>query len=259
MLVGRTSASDAPDVVRIPAAPPPPPPPSGLRLSSVQGSVATPPPPSTVAPPAAASPPARGVPAPQPESMAVAPEGKSACKFHPQTAGRFLCPKCNNLFCSLCVATKRVSSGTSYFCRHCGVECAAVKVNFVPPKEKEREVKEYSDVAVLLRSIGFAFGAALIAGTLWDVCVWLTSFEAPPIFAVATGALCGYAVKIASQDRPGVIFSSIAVFFTLLGIAVAKVIGFFMLPLYTISGLIYMTVGVVAALFIAWRVGGGDF
>ncbi|HWY75279.1 MAG TPA: hypothetical protein VN281_06660, partial [Verrucomicrobiae bacterium] len=148
---------------------------------------------------------------------------------------------------------------TSYFCRHCGVECAAVKVNFVPPKSNAKELKEYSDMTVLMRSLGFAFAASLISGGAWILSTWLLQFEAAPIYAVGVGALCGYAVKLGCQDRPGVIFSAIAVGFTLLGIVIAKVVSFVLLPVMTLTTLIYLAIGLVIALFLAWKFGGGDF
>jgi hypothetical protein len=261
-LVQTTHAPVAARVAAIPTAPPPPPP-SNFRPSGGTTVVlaATPAPVPVAAAHAPAPTQAAPRPAlpPEPVPTAVAPEGKTACKFHPNTAGRYLCPQCNNLFCSLCVASKKITTGTSYFCRHCGVECAAVRVNFVPPKSKDKELKEYSDMTVLMRSVGFAFAASLISGGAWILSTWLWQFEAAPIYAVGVGALCGYAVKLGSQDRPGVIFSSIAAGFTLLGIAIAKVVSFFLLPVMTLSTLIYTAIGLVIALFLAWKFGGGDF
>ncbi|HZL43168.1 MAG TPA: FHA domain-containing protein [Verrucomicrobiae bacterium] len=58
------------------------------------------------------------------------------CKFHPRSPGRFLCPKCNRLFCELCV-NSRVAGGVGVkTCRSCGVECAPVQVKFVSPEKR---------------------------------------------------------------------------------------------------------------------------
>jgi len=114
-------------------------------------------------------------------------------------------------------------------------------------------------MTVLMRSLGFAFAASLISGGAWILSTWLLQFEAAPIYAVGVGALCGYAVKLGCQDRPGVIFSAIAVGFTLLGIVIAKVVSFVLLPVMTLTTLIYLAIGLVIALFLAWKFGGGDF
>jgi predicted component of type VI protein secretion system len=112
---------------------PSPPPPSNFRPSGGTTVVlAATPVPVPVADAHAPAP--RPALPPEPVPTAVAPEGKTACKFHPNTAGRFFCPQCNNLFCSLCVASKKITTGTSSFCRPCGVEGASVRVHVVPPQ-----------------------------------------------------------------------------------------------------------------------------
>ena len=54
--------------------------------------------------------------------------GSQNCKFHPRTVGRFLCHTCNLFFCELCVTSRPVGGEQHKFCRRCGAECAAVKV-----------------------------------------------------------------------------------------------------------------------------------
>ena len=191
--------------------------------------------------------------------MVEAPPGMTTCKYHPKAAGQWLCQQCTLLFCSLCVSTRRTESGTGYFCRKCGNECAPVKVKYVATKEKA--IKNYSDMTILLRAVGFGFGAAVLAGVLWTGFAALTQFDVPPIFCAATGALCGYGVKLGCQDRPGVIFSLMAVGFCLLGVIFGK-IGMIIVTHNTILGissLAYGLFGLMVGFFLAWKFGGGDF
>jgi pSer/pThr/pTyr-binding forkhead associated (FHA) protein len=53
--------------------------------------------------------------------------GKSVCKFHPKAQARWRCPQCGQLYCDLCVNSRRTAEGHGYFCRPCGVQCAAVE------------------------------------------------------------------------------------------------------------------------------------
>lgn len=56
--------------------------------------------------------------------------GARFCKFHPKSAARYLCKKCNRTFCELCVTTLNVGGKTKINCRTCGVECAPMQVHF---------------------------------------------------------------------------------------------------------------------------------
>jgi hypothetical protein len=87
------------------------------------------------------------VPAPPlPPSTTVTPHAPPAppgtvtvsgqCKFHPRTAGRYLCNKCRQFFCELCVATRTVPGGQKKYCRHCGTELAPVHVQIQRSVEK---------------------------------------------------------------------------------------------------------------------------
>ncbi len=222
------SASVTPSAPAVPAAPPLPPP---MRAQ---------PPPAPVA----------NLP------QVDIPDGKTTCKFHNRTAGQFLCQTCKNLFCSLCVGSKPVQGKTTYFCRQCGTECVPVKVNYVPPKEAE--LVEYSDLQVLVRSIGFAFGASMAAAAVWIGLAWAFQFEVPFLWTWGMGPLVGFAVQKACQDRPGIIFSSIAVLFTLLGIVVAKVGAYFAMGMFVLGGY-WVVAALVGTCFLAWKFGGGDF
>jgi hypothetical protein len=74
------------------------------------------------------------------------------------------------------------------------------------------------------------------------------------------GALCGFAVKIASQDTPGPVFSSIAVVFCIIGSVLGK-FGMIAVTHLTINtNTTYLTggLGVLIAIYAAWKIGGGD-
>ena len=186
------------------------------------------------------------------------PAGKSACKFHPKSAGEWLCQKCNGLFCSACVHLKHASGATSALCRKCGTPCVPVKVDFVAPREKTRKI--YSDGAVLVRCLVFGFVAALLSALLWTGLSWLFGFDILFIFFPLVAVICGYAVKLASQDRPGPIFSAIAVGYFLLGSVLGKVgmIAVTHLQIYTGTVLLTGVLGVALGFYAAWRIGGGE-
>jgi hypothetical protein len=58
------------------------------------------------------------------------------CRFHPNTPGRFFCPKCQHYFCEVCV-TSRLAGGVQHkYCRRCGGECNAVQVRLQAKSEK---------------------------------------------------------------------------------------------------------------------------
>ncbi len=228
------------------------------RLSPVSVGAASMPPVAAAvmeAPPVAAPPVAPPLAPPIVPGMVEAPPGMTTCKYHPKTAGQWLCQNCRLLFCSLCVSTRRTESGTGYFCRKCATECVPVRVNYVAPKEKK--LKEYSDITILVRSLSFGFGAAVLAGVIWTGIAASVGFVIPGLFCWLTGILCGYAVKIACQDRPGIIFCLIAVGSCILGIVFGEVgmvltVGYFGFGIWSI-------VGFLGGLFSAWKIGGGDF
>jgi hypothetical protein len=206
-------------------------------------------------PPPVAEPPL----APPVPGMVEPPAGKTACKYHPNNPGHWLCQTCGGLFCSLCVSSRRLNEATGYFCRACGTQCVPVKVRFVPKKEKAP--KNYSDLTVLVRSIGFGCAGALVAAGIWAALAATVGAVAsfmPGILCWVTGILCGYGVKIGSQDRPGIIFSLIAVGAMFLGIGLGEG-AVALLSQYGIRIGIYGLIGFMAGGFSAWRIGGGDF
>jgi hypothetical protein len=235
------------------AASPPPVPsrPPRTPMRQPATTVAAPPPPSAPAP-------APAGPADTP-GMVDPPKGKTACKFHHKTAGQWLCQKCNELFCSLCVTTRRTEEGPAYFCRKCGTQCVPVRLKHVPKKEKE--LKVYSDGAIMGRCLGFGFGGAVLSAAIWIGLSWVMGFDVPFLFCPLAGVICGYAVKLASQDRPGALFSIIALVFCILGSVVGKVGMIMATGLTTLSSTYLFTclLGLMVAGFLAWKFGGGDF
>jgi hypothetical protein len=259
----------SPQLIFAPAPPPPPPtfaaaaaeapPVAGGGRLTLAGSRAPAPATITIAPPPPDQSIAAAPPAPSIEGIE-APAGMVACKYHRNVSGQWLCQKCTQLFCALCVVTRPTPAGTGHFCRTCGTQCAPVKMKAVA-KKKEKQLVAYSEGTILLRTLGFGFGGAVICGGIWAGFTALTAFDMPAIFAPLTGVGCGYAVKIASQDRPGGFFSLMAIVATLLGV----LLGFFGAILitghflFTINSLAMGVFGVCLAFFVAWKVGGGDF
>ncbi len=126
------------DGVTTTVAPPPPaaaaapavPAPNGLRYAGSSAvRVSTPPTPTSIT----SSPP---IPPPVTSIRTVttggtefveAPGGKTSCKFHPKAPARWLCSKCRQIYCDLCVTSRQMAGGTkAYFCRPCGGECTPV-------------------------------------------------------------------------------------------------------------------------------------
>jgi FHA domain/B-box zinc finger len=249
---------------------PPIPPPVGGRVkvgSTTPGGTVMltpelPPPPIEVPP---LPPPTLEAPA-APAAMEL-PEGKSACKFHKKSPAQWFCQKCRTPFCSLCVTARQTAGSTGYFCRTCGVPCVPVKIKYAVGQEKKPVV--YSDVTVLLRSIGFGLGGAVLAAVLWALLAKIMVslhmravyiFIMPPLLCWGTGALTGFAVKTACQDRPGVVFSLIACGFCLVGIFFAGIAVPLALGYMSAFGFWpWALFGTIAGLFSAWKIGGGDF
>jgi hypothetical protein len=235
-----------------PDAAPAAPAPNSLRYAAPIAAKASAPAPALAAAPTAV------VAAPV-ERLVEPPKGKTACKFHRNAAGQWLCQQCNELFCSLCVITRRTEEGPGFFCRKCGTQCVPVKVKLV--KKKEKELKVHSDGVVLARSVGFAFAGAVLGAAIWIGLSKAMGFDVPFIFCPLAGFLCGYAVKLVSQDRPGAIFSSIASVFCVISCAAGKLgmIWATGLNTYSTTSLLTSFAGLAIGLFLAWKFGGGDF
>ncbi len=190
--------------------------------------------------------------------LAEAPAGKTMCKFHPKIGGHWLCRKCNELFCDLCVTNKPSHEGTVHSCRKCGSACVPVKVKIT--KAKEKAVVVYSDQQLLLRSLGFGFGGALLGALIWTGLSWLFGFDVPFLFAPMVGALCGYMVKIGCQDTPSPVFSSIAVVCCIIGSVLGKLGMIWATHLTIMTNTVYLTagLGLLIAMVAAWKIGGAE-
>ncbi len=232
--------------------------PSGPKLS-LSGSSRT----YTAAPVAAVAAPATGMEEVAEPAVALepieAPPGMVACKFHRNTSGQWLCQKCTQLFCSLCVITRPTPAGTGHFCRTCGTQCAPVRIKAIARKEKK--MVEYSESTILLRTVGFAVGGTILGAALWTGASAVIGIDFPFIYAALMGAICGFAVKIASQDRPGGFFSVIAIVATLIAVVLGKLGAVLVTHNGLVTGTVLLTgaVGLAAGLFLAWKIGGGDF
>jgi len=90
----------------------------------------------------------------------------------------------------------------------------------------------------------------------------LTGFDQPAVFAPLIGIGCGYGVKVAGEDRPGVFFSIAAATLTLVGAVIGKVAAVLVAHHdfgFSAASATLAAVGTAAGVFIAWKVGGGDF
>jgi hypothetical protein len=69
-------------------------------------------------------------------AAASAPASSGNCKYHPKSAGRYLCNQCHHFFCELCVTSRNVGGVSKKLCRHCGVEVAPVQVQLQRPRSE---------------------------------------------------------------------------------------------------------------------------
>jgi len=185
---------------------------------------------------------------------------KTVCKFHKNDPGQWQCPKCNDVFCLLCVEAKPTPNGVAYFCKACGTQCVAVKVK--PAAKKQAPPQGGLETGVLLRTIGFGLGGAIVGAGIWTGVAALTGFDQPVAFAPLIGIACGFGVKTASQDRPGTFFSITAAAATLLGTVAGKIAAVMVTHhgfVFTALPLSLGIVGLALGMFAAWKVGGGDF
>lgn len=190
--------------------------------------------------------------------LAEPPAGKTTCKFHPKTGGEWLCGKCNELFCSVCVITRQTGEDTGHFCRKCGTACVPVRVKYVALREKP--AKRHSSKAILLRTLGFGFIGALVSALVWTGLSWLFNFDVPFIFCSLSAVICGYAVRLGSLESPGALFSSIAVVCCLIGSVLGKagMVIVTQLTLVTDTYLFTSALGLPLCIFVAWKIGGSD-
>ncbi len=209
------------------------------------------PPPMPAAPAAIAA----GAPTDTAE-LAKPPRGKTTCKFHPKIAGQWLCRNCNELYCLVCVTAKPTSEGMIHLCRKCGTACVPVKTKLNAAREKR--VVVYSDKMLLIRSLGFGFGAALLGALIWTGLSYFIGVNVPFLFAPMVGVLCGFAVKIGGQDTPGRVFSAIAAICCIIGSVLGKLGMIAVTHLTADTNTTYVTssLGLVLAIYAAWKIGG---
>lgn len=96
----------------------------GLRIAGAHTATA----PAPVAGPDAAPPMAPPMIAPVIQTGTLAAQKKPVCKFHPKSASRWLCTKCSQQYCDLCVSIRKTNDGTAHLCRSCGVECSPISM-----------------------------------------------------------------------------------------------------------------------------------
>ena len=112
----------------------------------------------------------------------------------------------------------------------------------------------------MLRCIAAGIGAAILSALVWSGLSWLMGVDVPFLFCPMAGVICGYAVKLAAQDTPGVIFSTIAVVFCILG-SIAGKLGMIAITHLTINtNTTYVTglLGLVLGIYAAWKIGGAE-
>jgi len=130
------------------------------------------------------------------------------------------------------------------------------------PEKKERKLEINLDTTVLLRTIGFGLGGAIAGAGIWTGVAALTGFDQPAVFAPLIGIACGFGVKIAGQDRPGTFFSIAAAAATLLGAVIGKTAAVLVAHhdfVFTAGSVALGIFGLALGMFLAWKVGGGDF
>jgi hypothetical protein len=129
-----------------------------------------------------AAPPSNDPPAPD---LSNAPR---FCRFHPKSAARYLCPKCNRPFCELCVSTRPAPGGaTIRTCRSCGVECLPLQVQGSGP------VRERGFFGQLPGAFLYPFrGTGLLILIIATIVFAALDFISGPFTILLTMAVLGY-------------------------------------------------------------------
>jgi hypothetical protein len=127
------------------------------------------------------------------------PMSSPFCKFHPQTLGRFACPKCRRLLCDLCVTSRQSAGAARTFCRRCGSECQPVQAQ--APRAESASPPGF--LAALPRALGYPFQGGgvmvLVAGTAFFYLLgWM-----PLLGLIVTGYLFNYAKSIITATANG--------------------------------------------------------
>lgn len=143
----------------------------------------------------------------QPEAIAAAEmpplgEGEVPCHNHPVVAARWVCKRCQNLFCEACISTRQSGAKTFRYCPLCRGECAdAVVVVEGRRKAGQSFFKALPGVfSYPLHKGGAIF---LLAGAVFYTAVdffarfsWIASI-------LGTGYLCAYIQKLILASANG--------------------------------------------------------
>ena len=107
---------------------------------------------------------------------------------------------------------------------------------------------------------GVRVWGALLSALYGPALSWLIGVDVPFIFCVLSAVICGYAVKFGSLDTPGALFSSIAVVGCVIGSILGKVgmLAVTHLTMYTLTSAFTSVLGLLLAIYVAWKIGGGD-
>jgi len=156
-----------------------------------------PPPPAPVAATTPVPPP---IPAAKP---AARPNDRGACRYHPKTPGRWLCPQCGHHYCDLCVGPRRTADGgTGYFCRPCGAQCSPAT-----PRADVNPLSELSFYALLPGAFAYPFqrggGFLLFCGTVFFVIVGFLSSYSLFFELIFLGYLFAYMQNVVNTTAMG--------------------------------------------------------
>ena len=106
------------------------------------------------------------------------------CKYHPRAMARWMCMKCRQAYCDLCVSTRPHRGATMKICRPCGAECYALNVALIPEGVEKKNFFANLPAAFLypFQGSGVVF---LVAGTVFfAILEFLRAFAFFPFFAV---------------------------------------------------------------------------
>jgi hypothetical protein len=56
----------------------------------------------------------------------------SFCKYHPKSHARWMCLKCVQRYCELCVSSRPIDHRMTRLCRRCGAECSPLNIAIIP-------------------------------------------------------------------------------------------------------------------------------
>ena len=114
-----------------------------------------------------------------------------------------------------------------------------------------------ADAGVLLRCVGFGFGAAVLAGAGWVAFAALARATPAPYSFLITGVLCGLALKIAARKRSGAAISLLAAGYALLGMFIGACGQVFTIQTVDFAG--FNLIGLIGGVVCALVIGGVGF